>query len=147
MSQKKSLSAIGEDRVIEALVSTQGNISMGAEKLGVNRRTISRWLVKNPQLRALVSEQRDRLLDKAEENVFEAVMQGDLKMSMFVLRTLGKNRGYTERKEVNQPVSRPVQEMSTEELVVVHRAAKERDEAVEVELGEEDLAVAMKCFE
>ena len=60
MSQKKSLAAIGEDRVIEVLVSTQGNISMGAEKLGVNRRTISRWLVKNPQLRALVSEQRDR---------------------------------------------------------------------------------------
>ena len=60
MSQKKSLAAIGEDRAIEALVSTRGNVSMAAEKLGVNRRTISRWMVQHPHLRMLVSEQRDR---------------------------------------------------------------------------------------
>ena len=137
MSQKKSLSAIGEDRAIEALVSTQGNVSKAAEKLGVNRRTVSRWIAQHPHLRMLVNEQRDRLLDKAEENVFEAVMQGDLKMSMFVLRTLGKNRGYAERKEVNQLTPRPIQEMPTEDIVVMYRAAVMHGEEIEG-LNEED---------
>ena len=131
MSQKKSLAAIGEDRAIEALVSTRGNVSMAAEKLGVNRRTISRWMVQHPHLRMLVSEQRDRLLDKAEENVFEAVMQRDLKMSMFVLRTLGKNRGYTERREVSQPTPRLIRNMPTDELVVMYKAATERGETID----------------
>ena len=146
MSQKKSLMAIGEDRAIKALVSTRGNVSRAAEKLGGNRRTISRWMVQFPHLRELVSEQRDRLLDKAEDNVFEAVMQGDLKMSMFVLRTLGKNRGYTERREVSQPTPRPIRDMPTAELWVMHRAAMERGETVEG-LSEEERQILIECIE
>ena len=97
MSQKKTLAAFGEQKVVEALTACRGNIQQTAVRLGVNRRTIHRWMEKSPKLRALRDGLREKIVDKAEENVFAALDRGDLRVSMFILRTLGKNRGYTER--------------------------------------------------
>ena len=63
-------------------------------------------------------------------------------MSMFVLRTLGKNRGYTERREVNQ--SRSLDEMPTSKLLALYREAKDRGEVVDAECSGDDLAILRK---
>jgi len=51
--------AIGQDRVIDALTSCRGNVSLAANKLGVSRRTISRWLAKEAHLREIVVRRQD----------------------------------------------------------------------------------------
>ena len=90
--------------MIGTLTICHGNVTAAASRLGVNRRTISRWMNRYPHLRQLVDAERDRILDKAEVNIFEAMERGDLRASWFVLRTLGKDRGYAERTEVDQSV-------------------------------------------
>ena len=103
--------------MIGTLTICHGNVTAAASRLGVNRRTISRWMNRHPHLRQLVDAERDRILDKAEQNVFEAVERGDLRASWFVLRTLGKDRGYAERTEVDQSVPTATENIETERLL------------------------------
>ena len=58
--------AIGQDRVIDARTSCRGNVSLAANKLGVNRRTISRWLAKEAHLREIVVRRQDRSVEALE---------------------------------------------------------------------------------
>ena len=74
---------------------------------------------RHPHLRQLVDAERDRILDKAEQNIFEAVERGDLRASWFVLRTLGKDRGYAERTEVDQSVPTATQNIEAERLLTM----------------------------
>ena len=43
--------------------------------------------------------ERERLVDAAEEKLREKVNSGNLRAVMFTLRTVGKNRGYYERRD------------------------------------------------
>jgi transposase-like protein len=119
MARPRSLDRIGEARAVEALTASLGNVSDAARHLGVSSRTIHRWLAQHPHLRQLVDAERDRILDKAEQNVFEAVERGDLRASWFVLRTLGKDRGYAERTEVDQSVPTATQNIEAERLLTM----------------------------
>ena len=100
MARARSIDRIGEQRAVDVLTSSRGNVSLAARRLGISARTIHRWLAQYPDLRELVEAQRDRIIDMAEENIFDAVERGNLKASWFVLQTLGKKRGYSERKVV-----------------------------------------------
>jgi hypothetical protein len=101
MSHLKSIQKIGRPRVEEALVQAGGVVAHAARTLGVNRRTISRWMQKDPALRELVEEQRELLVDEAENVIAQAVNAGDVKAAQFVLSRLGKNRGWSERREIS----------------------------------------------
>ena len=77
------------------------------------------------------------MIDRAEENVFAAVEQGDLTYSWKVLQTLGKDRGYTERRELDATVTHTLDAASTGSLVqLLDRLAATYPEAVEAEFSE-----------
>ena len=140
MPQQKSLLVVDENKVIETLTAAHGNVSLAAQKLGVNRRTIHRWMEKSPKLRALRDGLREKIVDKAEENVFAALDRGDLRVSMFILRTLGKNRGYTERREVAPPHVTP-DKMSTSQLLSMLQEARGQGALDQAEFSEEDRSI------
>ena len=140
MSQKKSLAAFGEQKVVEVLTACRGNIQQTAVRLGVNRRTIHRWMEKSPKLRALRDGLREKIVDKAEENVFAALDRDDLRVSMFILRTLGKNRGYTERREVAPPHATP-DKMPTSQLLSMLQEARGQGALDQAEFSEEDRSI------
>ena len=140
MSQKKSLAAFGEQKVVEALTACRGNIQQTAARLGVNRRTIHRWMEKSPTLRALRDGLREKIVDKAEENVFAALDRGDLRVSVFILRTLGKNRGYTERREAAPPRV-PLNKMPTSQLLSILQEAKGHGALDQAEFSEEGRSI------
>jgi hypothetical protein len=50
-------------------------------------------------LKVAADELLQEILDKAEDNIFGAVAKGDVNQSQFVLKTLGKDRGYATRQE------------------------------------------------
>ena len=60
---------------------------------------------------------RGQLAQGVEENIFEAADKGDLAACRFILTTLGKARGYSTRKEIEQPRERSVEELSSNELL------------------------------
>ena len=61
------------------------------------RNAVNRW----KSTSAAFDQERGKLIDKAQDNIAQAVQDGDLHQSRFVVRTIGKNRGWTERQEID----------------------------------------------
>lgn len=86
--------------VRQAIVDCRGNISAVARTFYRSRSRMNDYIMTKPELAGLVSDLREEILDKAEDNVFAAVEKGDLGQSNMVLMTLGKKRGWTNKLEV-----------------------------------------------
>ena len=89
-------------RVAAALLEAHGVVAHAARLLGVTREHLSTYIGKHPDLQQVRDEARERLLDIAEEGLFEAVKKKRPWALQYVLSRLGKNRGYTERTEQEQ---------------------------------------------
>ena len=107
-------------------------------------------IARNPHLQQVFGDSRDGILDTAEENVFAAVEQGSVDDSWKLLKTLGKNRGYAERKEVDTQITKTTIQASTGDLVaMLDRLAQMSPEAVEAEfevLPEEDRSTLQQAL-
>lgn len=113
--------------IIEALTEARGNLTEAAKFIARRTgETCSRQYVKDacdkrPALLAFVDDLRQEVVDKAESNIFGAVFEGDVRMSVLVAERLGKDRGWVKKEEIE--VSDPNQ--SVERL----HAARERARA------------------
>ena len=141
MSRKKSLEALGEKKIIDALIQSRGCVTRAAQIVGVHRRTVTRWLTAHPKLREIVEDSRDQLIDTAEHNLFEAAEKGDLAACRFILTTLGKARGYSTRKEIEQPRVRTLEDLSSNELLAFRQERLRSGEEIENDLDGQELAV------
>lgn len=90
---------VTESEAYAALEAASGNVSAAARQLGVSRTALKSRIDKSPRCLMLLQDRREAICDTAEDNVFDAVSNGDQKMSKFVLMTIGKNRGYVSRVE------------------------------------------------
>jgi len=88
-------------KMIEAIKKNAGIIANIAMALGwrLSRDKVYRY-IKKYHLENELENARQLLVDKAESNIVQAVSDGDLETSKFVLKTRGKDRGYTERAEI-----------------------------------------------
>jgi len=85
--------------VSTALEASKGNIAVAARNLGFNRANIYKFLQRNPELYEMVEDARETRIDNAEDKLGEAVERGEAWAVCFLLKTLGRNRGYVERLE------------------------------------------------
>lgn len=81
-------------QLVAYLTVTQGNFMECAKRLGVSRTAIRKRVKKSLEISALVEDFREGQLDEAEAALFRAVKRGDIRAICFVLKTLGKDRGY-----------------------------------------------------
>lgn len=82
--------------IAEALVEANGNISVAARELGMRRGVLMDRINSNADLVTTLSDLREALVDKAEENQLTRAIGGaDPAAERFVLQTLGKSRGYS----------------------------------------------------
>jgi len=86
-------------KVEEAIRASRGVMSAAARALGVNRVSLYR-AVRRYGLEEVVREAREELLDLVEDRLIQAALEGKPWAVMFVLKTLGRERGYTTRQEV-----------------------------------------------
>jgi hypothetical protein len=100
-----------DDQIIEALEATRCNFTQAALFLAkrwdrpCHRNYVARVVKKRPHLIEFVREYRASAIDKAEDNIFKQVLDGDLKASALVVRTLGKKRGWVPRSETAKMLS------------------------------------------
>ena len=88
------------NQIIDALKEKHGNMSASARFLGCSRNTISRYIDTYPTVKAVYEEERETLIDFAENQLFKQVQDGNITAIIFTLKTIGKSRGYVERQEV-----------------------------------------------
>lgn len=93
------------DEQIEAAIrEAKGNISGAARLLGCDRGTVALRAKDNPALQEAIVEGREARIDRAEEVVDEVIDCADkaeaLKAATYILRTIGRSRGYGDKLEV-----------------------------------------------
>lgn len=88
--------------IIEALEQTGGLVSLAAKKLGCSTQTIVSRAKKEPEIQEAINTSREAIVDHAELALKAAVLDREPWAVQFVLRTLGRTRGYVEKSEVEE---------------------------------------------
>ena len=72
------------------------NVSTAAETMCINRSTHQSWIMSNPFYAEAWQNMREKIVDAAETIVYKKLNDGDYETARYVLRTLGKERGWSE---------------------------------------------------
>ena len=86
-------------QISEAIAGTNGNISLIAVKLNCSWATARKYISDNAQLRTIYKGENERMLDKAESIISQALDNDDdkktqLETAKWLLATKGYSRGY-----------------------------------------------------
>ena len=95
------------EQMIDALRRTNGIQAQAARLLGCHRRTVANYIDRYVTVRQAYEEARDTFIDAAEAGLQQKVKGGDLTAIMFVLKTIGKHRGYTTKSELEHSGTGP----------------------------------------
>lgn len=111
------------EQIEKALMSSAGILSNSAHYLErvygikISRQALSYRVQKSKKLQTVRQEARETILDKAESVLIAELAKGNWKVALSLLRTLGKNRGYTE-KVIHSDKEETEQQTNTSELLV-----------------------------
>lgn len=87
--------------VAAALAELQGNVMAVAKRFGVHRSSVQELIGKRPALQAICRDAREGMKDNAESALYRAVITGEAWAVCFFLKTQAKDRGYTEKVEID----------------------------------------------
>lgn len=104
------------DDYVKAIIANRGIISYAADDLGVTPASVYGAIKRYPSVAQALEESRERFVDTAERALLHQVEDGDTTAIIFLLKTLGKKRGYVERSETVTIDATKLHEMTDEEL-------------------------------
>ena len=87
-------------QVASALYTSGGIISKAQRILGVSRSALTSFMDKNPSLKNIIKETKQKTIELCEEKVLDRIKAGDMPTVKFYLTTQGKEQGWTTRQEV-----------------------------------------------
>ncbi len=99
-----------DKKAAEALIQAHGFVSPAAESLGINRRTLERYIARSATLQKTLEDCRERALDIAELRLLQAINEKQAWAVCFFLKCRGKHRGYVERQELTGADGAPLQQ-------------------------------------
>lgn len=94
--------------MVRALTECKGLVSYAARRLGCSVRTVENYCTRHAAVRQARDDAREELVDLACLKLFDAAERGEPWAVMFTLRTLGKDRGFSERYEVTGKDGGPI---------------------------------------
>ena len=127
-----------KDQVEDALRKGAGVLVRAARVLKreygrpVTRQTLANYLERWPELKTVLTDVKETLKDTAEDGLVTALENAEPWAIQLYLKTQGKDRGYSEKIEVEADVKheRPdLSALSIEELRELRDLARERQEA------------------
>ena len=91
---------ITNDQIVEKLKEAKGNMTLAARMLGCTRQLVWKRARSVQKIQDALDESREVAVDHAESALQRAVLEGDFRAIAFTLKTIGKDRGYIERQEL-----------------------------------------------
>jgi hypothetical protein len=91
--------------------SSGGIVTTVAQRLGVQRKTISRYVERYKSVEEAIKDERMGFVDLAEGKLMRKVADGNLTAIIFTLKTLGKDRGYVERVQIEEYIEEALEAM------------------------------------
>ena len=87
-------------QVADALDKHKGMIYLAANALGCSHNTIYNYAKRHPTVQDAIDRNRGQVLDTAELSLYNAILREEHWAITFALRTIGKDRGYAEKHEI-----------------------------------------------
>lgn len=84
----------------EALQKKSGNMAAVARSFGVTRQAVWKYVQEHEGLKEVQKELRETFVDEVESGLYQNAISGHVTAQIFILKTLGKDRGYVERSEI-----------------------------------------------
>ena len=89
------------EQMVAAIHGSKGIKTVVAQRLGCDWDTVTNYCKRYVTVAKALQMEREALVDLAEGKLTQAVSDGEWPAISFVLRTLGKERGWVERQEVS----------------------------------------------
>lgn len=91
-----------KNQVIELINRYAGNLSRAADALGTSRSALRNFVDNNEDVKQVLKDNRERLIEAVEESVFQrAAESNDTALQCFVLKTQGRDRGWDQSEAQN----------------------------------------------
>ena len=88
------------EEMVKALVASGGMVSIAARALGCSVSTINNYRDKHPEVAEVIQSEREAFVDEATTALRDQVKKGNIAAIIFVLKTLGKARGFIEKSQI-----------------------------------------------
>src|SRR5262245_28981211 len=111
-----------DEEIIAALRATNGMVYLAAERIGCDPDTIHNRANQKLKVRAVIRCERAKIVDTAERQLARAIQDREPWAIQLALKTIGRERGYVERVEVQDVSDEQVTvEISRELAQLAHR--------------------------
>jgi len=90
----------GIETLLEAIKGSAGIISTIAKRLEIEWHTAETRIQKYPEALKAFADEREGILDMAEATILTSIKQGDTGSAKWLLSTIGRKRGFTEKQEI-----------------------------------------------
>ena len=115
---------VTDEQIEAALWAEDGLVTHAAARLGISRHGLRLRLDKRKDhYDAIIAEAREAVVDSAERCVKDRIADGDLGAAQFMLRTIGRKRGYAERTEITGADGGPVEYADARSALAARAAA------------------------
>lgn len=110
--KKQKRTYLSKAKVLKAIHENRGLIAPAARQLGVARHSLYRFIKRHPECQEALHEAREEILDLAEGKLFDQLHEEDAnvrhKAIRLLLTTVGRSRGYDERKQEEKVEQKPI---------------------------------------
>ena len=96
------------EQIISILEANGGIVVYAAQKMGVHRNTLSRWIKEDAELTEATHSVEEMLLDIGEANLIKGLRAGEWEPTRFYLSTKGRRRGYGIKAEITGENGGPI---------------------------------------
>ena len=100
MTKPKVENPLSREMISLAITSASGNISVAAQRLGIERYKLQKEIEKSPALQKLVEDNIESLVDLAETSIRQLCLRGEPGSVKFVLETQGRDRGWGKQEKL-----------------------------------------------
>lgn len=97
--QTRGRRKVSNTKFIECAKKCGGIVSKLANLANIDRMTAYKYLNEIPEAKAQFESQKETIIDFAESQLVHLVKEGDKDAIFFLLKTVGKRRGYSEKTE------------------------------------------------
>lgn len=124
---------ITKEQLLQAIEGSQGLVSKIQRKLEailgekISWDTTEKWIHKWEETETAVKNEKESMLDIAENNIFKEMVNGDTATSKWYLRMKGKDRGYEDSTKLELNGTDPLNINLTGDTMTAEELAKSAD--------------------
>jgi len=88
------------EQIQDAIKDSAGIISVIAKRLDCQWHTCKKYIESYDETKQSLQDEIAKNIDKAESVILTSLNEGDIQTAKWFLQTIGKNRGYSEKQEI-----------------------------------------------